>query len=106
MLVLGYPAIVRFNAPSAEGKAKAHAGFGRLPAARSDEQLVDITNRETAALVLDLDEHVFGAGANPEHDGGTSSRELECVLQEVHHDRGEDLPVSLNDHSIFDRHHA
>ena len=58
------PAIVRFDAHAAEGEAKAHAGSIGPPLLERAKQLVDIPTRETTALVLDLDEHAFGAGAN------------------------------------------
>ena len=61
--------------------------------------------RETAAFVLDLDEHALGAGADPERDGRPRPGELEGVLQKVSHDRREDLPVSLDRHAVFDGHH-
>ena len=61
---------------------------------------------ETAAFVLDLDEHALGAGADPERDGGMRPGELESVLQHVSHDRREDLSVSLDRHSILDGHHG
>ena len=100
------PAIVRFDAHTAERKTKAHAGSIGPSLLEGAKQLVDIPVRETAALVLDLDEHAFGAGTDPEHNGGPRSRELEGVLQRIHHDSREDLPVSLNDHALVDRHHA
>ena len=37
---------------------------------------------------------------------GTRAGELECVLQQISHHRREDLPVSLDHHSILDGHHG
>ena len=65
------PAVVRFDAPSAEGEAKAQAGSIGAALLERAEQFVDVPTRETAAFVLDLDEHALGAGADPERDGGT-----------------------------------
>ena len=65
------PAIVRFDAPSAEGEAKAQAGAIGAALLERAEQLVDVPTGETAAFVLDLDEHALGAGADPERHGGT-----------------------------------
>ena len=98
------PAIVRFDAPSAEGEAKAQAGSIGAALLERAEQLVDVPVRETAAFVLDLDEHALGAGADPQRDGGTRPGELEGVLQQVSHDRREDLPVGLDRHAVLDGH--
>ena len=100
------PAVVRFDAPSAEGEAKAQAGSIGASLLERAEQLVDVPPRETAAFVLDLDQHALGAGADPQRDGGTRAGELECVLQQISHHRREDLPVSLDRHSILDGHHG
>ena len=96
------PAVVRFSAPSAEGETKTQAGSIGAALLERAEQLVDVPARETAAFVLDLDEHALGAGADPERDGGPGPGELEGVLQKVSHDRGEDLPVGLDRHAVFD----
>ena len=45
-------------------------------------------------------------GADPQRDGGPGPRELEGVLQQVSHDRREDLPVGLDRHSVLDGHHG
>ena len=63
------PAVVRFNAPSAEGEAKTQAGSIGAALLERAEELVDVPARQTAALVLDLDEHALGAGADPQRDG-------------------------------------
>ena len=83
------PAIVRFSAPSAEGETKTHAGSIGAALLERAKELVDIPTRQTAALVLDLDEHALGACANPERDARPRPCELEGVLQKVSHDRGE-----------------
>jgi hypothetical protein len=44
--------------------------------------------------------------ANPERDGRPRAGELESVLQEVSHDRGENLPVGLDCHAVLDRRHV
>ena len=75
------PAMVRFDTPPAEGEAKAQAGSIGAALLERAEQFVDVPARETAAFVLDLDEHALGAGADPERDGRTRPGELECVLQ-------------------------
>ena len=59
------PAIVRLDAPSAEGEAKAQAGSIGAALLERAEQIVDVPAGETAAFVLDLDEHALGAGADP-----------------------------------------
>ena len=68
------------------------------------KSFVDIPARQTAALVLDLDEHALGAGANPERHGRPRAGELEGVLQKISHDRGQDLSVGLDRHAVFDGH--
>jgi hypothetical protein len=99
------PATVRLSAPSAEGETKTDAGSIGAALIERAEELFDIPTRETAALVLNLDVHALGAGADPERDGGPRPGELEGVLQKVSHDRREDLSVSLDRHSFFDGHH-
>ena len=97
------PTVIRFSAPSAEGETKTDAGSIGAALLERAKELVDVSTRQTAALILDLDEHALGAGANPERDGGPRPGELEGVLQKVSHDRGEDLPVGLDRHAVFDR---
>ncbi len=58
------PAIVRFDAPSAEGEAEAKAGSIGAALLERAEQFVDVPTRQTAAFVLDLDQHALGAGAD------------------------------------------
>ena len=99
------PATVRLSAPSAEGETKTYAGSIGAALLERAEELFDIPTRETAALVLNLDVHALGAGADPERDGGPRPGELEGVLQKVSHDRREDLSVSLDRHSFFNGHH-
>jgi len=100
------PAIVRFSAPSAEGETQTHAGSIGAALLERAKELVDIATWQAAALVLDLDEHALGARASPERDGRPRAGELESVLQQVSHDRGENLPVGLDCHAIFDRSHG
>ena len=97
------PAIVRFSAPSAEGETKTHAGSIGAALLERKKQFVDIPTRQSAALVLDLDEDALGAGANPEQDGRPRPRELEGVLQKVADDRGENLSVGRDRQPTFDR---
>ena len=100
------PTIVHLCAPSAEGETKTHAGSIGAALFERAKQVVDVPTRQTAALVLNLDEHALGAGADPERDGGPRPGELERVLQKVSHDRSEDLSVSLDRHAVFDGRHG
>ncbi len=95
--------MVRFDAPSAEGEAKAQAGSIGAALLERAEQFVHVPARETAAFVLDLDEHALGAGADAERDSGTRPGELEGVLQEVSHHRREDLAVSFDRDAVCRR---
>ena len=99
-------ASVRFSAPSAEGETKTHAGSIGAALLERAEELVDIPTRQTSALVLNLDEHSLGAGANSEHDRRPGPCELEGVVQQVSHDRGQDLAIGLNRHAVFDGHYG
>src|SRR5688500_14426246 len=58
------PASVRFNAQPAEGEAQACPSAIGASLFKRAEQLVDRRVRKTATLVLDLDEHALGAGAD------------------------------------------
>ena len=97
--------MVRFDAPAAEGEAEADARSVGASLLERAEQFVGVPSRQTAAFVLDLDQDPLGAGADPQRDGGSRSGELEGVLQDIHHDGREDLPVRFDRQAIFDRHH-
>ena len=58
------PAMVRFDAPSAEGEAQAEPGAVGAALLERAEQCRRRSPREPAAFVLDLDEHALGAGAD------------------------------------------
>ena len=100
------PAAICLGAPTAIGEAKAQAGSIGAALPVWAEKPVDVPVWETAAFVLDFNEHALGAGADPERDAGTRPGELECVLQYVLHNRRKDLSVSLDCHAIFDGHHG
>jgi len=53
------PAIVGFSAPSAKGETKAHAASIGAALLERAKELVDIPTGQTAALVLDLNEHAL-----------------------------------------------
>ena len=97
------PAAIGFSAPSAESETKANAGAIGAALLERTKELVDIATWETAALILDLDEHAICAGSDPECDGGPGPCELESVLQEVSYHCSEDLSVSLDRHAVFNR---
>ena len=59
------PAVVRFHAPSAEGKAKTQTGSIGASLLEGTEQFDVVPNRETAAFILDFDDHTLGAGTDP-----------------------------------------
>src|SRR4029453_17854584 len=99
------PAIVRFDAPSAQGKAEANTGSIGAALLERAEQFVVVPTRQTTTFVLDLDQHAFGAGADSERDGGMRPRELECVLEHVSTHRSKALAVSLAPPSILPGHH-
>jgi hypothetical protein len=63
-------AIVRLSAPPAEGETKTHARAVGAALLERTKELVDIGIGETAALILDLDEHALGAGLYPEGERG------------------------------------
>jgi hypothetical protein len=83
------PPIVRFSAPSAEGKTKTHAGSIGAALLEWAKELVN--------------EHALGVCANPERDGRPRLCELQGVLQKVSDDRGENVSVSRDHHAVFDR---
>src|SRR4029079_17912914 len=87
-------------------EAKTDAGSIGAALLERAKQLVDIATRQAAALVLDLDEHALGAGANPECNGGPGPRELEGVLQKVCDHRGEHLSVGRNRQGLVYRRDA
>lgn len=96
------PTIARFSAPSTKGETQTHAGSIDAALLERVKELVDIP-RQSAALVLDFDEHVRGACANLERDSRPRPRELEGVLQKVSDNRGENLSVGRDRQAHFDR---
>ena len=101
------PAVVRLDAPSAEGEAEAQAGSIGASLLERAEQLVvtfppgrpphssSISMSTRSALAPTRSVTV---GARP--------GELERVLQQVSDHRGEDLSVGLDRHSVLDGHHG
>src|SRR5687767_14437642 len=88
-------AAIRLRAPAAEGEAKAHPGPVAAPLLERAKQLLTPA-RETAAAVLDFDEHALGADPDTQRDGGTRPRELQRVLHQVPHHRRESRAVGLD----------
>src|SRR4029078_9481892 len=99
------PATVCFNTPSAAGKNKTDARSIGAALLERPKELVSTPTWEAAALVLDLDDHTFGAGPDPENDGGAWPGELERILQEGSEACYEHLSVSFYRHVVFDRHY-
>ena len=97
------PAAVRFGAPSAERQTNADTASIRAALFERAKELVDVPSGQAAALVLDRDEHALGARHNPQRHVRPRPGELERILQKVPHDRGEDLPASLDGHTVCDR---
>ena len=100
------PAMVCFDAPSAEREAEAQACSIGAALLERTEELAGVLNRQASALVLDLDQDALGAGADPEGHAGVRSRELDGVLQEVSHHRGEDRAIRLDQHVLSAGYHA
>jgi hypothetical protein len=75
------PAMVRFNRPSAEREPKAHASAIGAALLVGAEQVVNVPTRETAAFVLDFDDHALGAGVDRERDLRARPGELERIVQ-------------------------
>jgi hypothetical protein len=62
------PTAVRFHAPPAEREAQAQScSIGASPLERA-EQVVGVRRRETAAVVLDLDQDPLGTRADAQRD--------------------------------------
>ena len=59
------PAPVRFDSSSGEGEAQALAGSIGVSLLERAEQFVQVFTGNTAAFVLDLDEHALGVAADP-----------------------------------------
>jgi hypothetical protein len=56
--------MVRFDRPSAKGEAKTQAGSIGTSLLERTEQFGGISTLQTAAFVLNLDQHALGAGAH------------------------------------------
>ena len=96
-------AVIRFGAPSAESQTETDARPIRAALLERSKELVDIPTRQTAALILDLDQHALSNRFDSQRHSCPRPGELEGVLQKVPHDCGEDLPVSLDRYAVFDR---
>src|SRR6476660_9046802 len=95
------PAVVRFNPPSAEGKAKPQTGSIGASLLESVERFDVVPTRKAAAFVLHLDDNPVGAGTGPQRNGGSAAGEFERVLQQVSHHCREDLSIGLDRHVPF-----
>ena len=60
---------IALRAPSAEGETKTHAGSIDAALLERAEEFVEVPTWQTAAHVLELDEHALGARTNPQRDG-------------------------------------
>ena len=66
------------------------------------EQVVGSAARQTAALILDLDQDALLAGGDAQRDDGGGLGELERVLENVRDHRGEDLAVGQDRYAGLD----
>jgi hypothetical protein len=72
------PAVMSFDGPSAERETEAQAGSIGSALLERAEQFVNIPAWDSATLVLHLDEHAFGAGADPQRDGRVRALNLKA----------------------------
>src|SRR5688572_9098682 len=100
------PAMVGFDAPSAEREAQAQTGSIRASLLERAEEVVGIRAGQATAFVLDLDEDALGAGAHPQRHDRVRPRELERVLQQIGHDGSEHLSISLDGDAFVHRHNG
>jgi hypothetical protein len=68
------------------------------------EQSIDVAGRQTAAFILNLEQDPVGTGDDPQRHAGARPGELESVLQEIHHDRRQHLPVNFDRQALLDWH--
>jgi hypothetical protein len=98
-------AMVRLCTPSAECEAEPQSGPVRTALFEGAEEIVQVSAWETAAFVFHLQQDPLGAGTGPQRDRRVRPRELERVLQQIRHHRGQNLPVRFDRHAIVDRRH-
>jgi hypothetical protein len=97
--------VVRFSCPSAKGEAQTQASAIRTSLLEWAEQLVDVSSRETAALVLDFNRYALRSGPDAQGDSRSRPGEFERVLEQVSYHGSEDLSVGLDRYARLDREH-
>jgi hypothetical protein len=78
-----------------EPEAEARLIWPTLPV--GVEKVGDLARRQTAALILHLDEHTVPGAAGAQCDVPLSLCELECVLNQVGNDGREDFGICVDD---------
>jgi hypothetical protein len=90
------PAAVHLGAPPAERESETEARPILIPSFEGLKQLLGVPVGETAAFVLDLDEHAIGAGRDAQAHPSPRAGELEGILKEIRDDGRENLAVGMH----------
>src|SRR5260370_38334863 len=78
-------AAVRLHCLAGDGKSEAHAASLRPSPRERSKHLIRLSRRETAALILDLDDDASDGCPDPQPDVSGRARGLESVLNQVTH---------------------
>lgn len=90
-------AAVDFSAPPAHREPQTQPGSIGAPLFERLEQVIDAAGRKATALVLHFDDHTVRRRAAAQRHGGPGPGELEGVLQQVGHDRGQYRAVGVDE---------
>src|SRR5581483_1603039 len=97
---------VRLDAAPTDCEPEAEPGFVRATLGKRQKHLVGSTWRQTAAMILDLDQNAIGDCIGVYGDFSALFRELECVLQQVSKGREKHVGVNINCKASVDIGHS
>jgi hypothetical protein len=97
-------AALSFGGADAEGKTEPQSGPIGAMLLERPKQVLGFAGWETPAAVLDLEENAVVRFTDHERDAALLSSKLECIVEQIRNDRGEDVSISLHGPiAAFDR---
>jgi len=97
--------VIRFDGPPAEGQPEPESAAISASLLEGAKQIVDVSSRKSAALILHFDEDPLRARTNSQCDSRLRLREFECVLKQVGDRCREELSIPINKQPVFNRRH-
>jgi hypothetical protein len=94
---------IRFYGAAADREPKTESRPVGAPLFERVKQLLDLSVRKAAALVLNFQEDPTCARARRERHVAFGPRELECILDQVGKRRSEHVPICIEGQTLLDR---